>query len=237
MQKLLDWGLPLVFAAGIGCVVLANPEPLARDQLCELMSFCFYSPNAAFWNNISYELGLAASVSIFFYWLLVKAPEKSRKSRFRRHLVASYRLFREAATFQFLSASGELSIRYDLVSQLTTTAAFRDYFKQASCKIHGDKWHEVANGLEAHHRRELLRIMSMLRDDVLYVLNNTDVDDDKSFDFLHRLTRAIASHDPRVDDYDEDKSLLRFFWGVMAGWNPISGYEQEDPIERLINRI
>jgi hypothetical protein len=72
---------------------------------------------------------------------------------------------------------------------------------------------------------------------MLYVLNNTDVADQKSFDFLHRLTKAIASHDPRSEDDDDDKMLLRLFWSLMAGWNPIIGYLDGDQMERIIRRV
>lgn len=237
MQRILDRALPVVFAVGLICVVLANPDPLARDTLCNLINLCVRSLHAEFWNNLLYEIGLGAAISIAFYWLLVKIPEHAKRARLRKHLLASYRSFRKDATFQFLSASGEQSIRLDRLSELETQSAFREYFQTPSVKLHGDRWHDVANGLEEHHRRELFLITSMLRDDVVYVLNNTEIDDQQSFDFLHRLTKAIASHDPRNADYDEDKALLRFFWTLMAGWHPVKGYEEEDPIERLMRRI
>lgn len=237
MQRILDRALPLLFVAGLACVILANPDPLARNTLCNVTHLCLQSPNAAFWNNLLYEIGLGAAISIAFYWLLVKIPEHSKRARLRKHLLASYRSFRKDATFQFLSASGEHSIHLDRLSELATQSAFREHFKTPSVKLHGDRWHEVANGLDEYHRRQLFMIMTMLRDDVMYVLNNTEIDDQQSFDFLHRLTKAIASHDPRTDDYDEDKMLLRFFWTLMAGWNPVTGYEEEDPIERLMQRI
>ncbi|WP_173509902.1 hypothetical protein [Sinorhizobium psoraleae] len=184
-----------------------------------------------------YEIGLGAAVSVGFYWLLVKVPEIAKRKRLRNYLLASYEAFRRDATYQFLFASGQRSVDPDMVEELLPQKAFREHFRQPSSKVHGDLWHDVANGLEPHHRRELFAIMSMLRDDMLYVLNNTDVADQKSFDFLHRLTKAIASHDPRSEDYDDDKMLLRLFWSIMAGWNLVTGYEEEDQIARIIRRI
>jgi hypothetical protein len=237
MQKLFDWFLLVVFGASLLCIVLANPEPLARDALCAQIGVCSYSLHAAFWNNLIYEVSLGAGVSIAFYWLLVKVPEAAKRKRLRRYLLASYKSFRTDSTYQFLFASGLNSVSPDLVEELASHKEFRGYFKQPSTKVRGDRWHDVANGLEPHQRRELFLAMSMLRDDVLYILNNTDIADQESFDFLHRLTKALASHDPRSEDYDEDKMLLGFFWSLMAGWNPIKGYESEDPISRIIQRI
>ncbi len=184
-----------------------------------------------------YEAGLGAAVSVVFYWLLVRAPESLKRKRLRKYLLASYRSFRTDATIQLLFASGCRTVGLDLVEKLLPQEAFRRYFKQQSLQADGDRWHDVANGLEMHHRRELFMAMSILRDDVLYILNNVDVADQETFDFLHRLTKAIAYHDQRSDDYDDDTILLRLFWSMMAGWNQIKGYVEEDQIERLIQRI
>ncbi len=237
VQRIVDWTLPFVFAAGLAAIALANPDPLAREALCFRLSACFYSPNAAFWNSLMYEIGLGVAVSVGFYWLLVKVPEISKRKRLRDYLFASYKAFRRDATYQFLFASGYGPVDPDLVEELLPQRAFREHFKQPSTKVHGDRWHDVANGLEPHHRRDLFVIMSILRDDVLYVLNNTDIADQKSFDFLHRLTKAIASHDPRLEDYDDDKMMLRLFWSLMSGWNLIKGYEEEDHVNHIIRRI
>lgn len=237
VQRLIDWTLPFLFLTGLALIAVANPDPLAREALCAHLSACFHSPNAAFWNSLLYEIGLGAAVSVGFYWLLVKVPEVTKRNRLRNYLLAGYRSFRRDATFQFLSASGYGPFDFDLVDELLPQKAFRQHFKQPSTKIHGDRWHDVANGLEPHHRRELFIAMSILRDDMLYVLNNTDVADQKTFDVLHRLTKAIASHDPRSEDYDDDKSVLHLFWSLMAGWNLVTGYEEEDQIKRIIRRI
>lgn len=237
VQKFVDWCLPFVFAAGLVALVVANPDPLARNKLCEVWSACFQSPNPVFWNNVIYELGLAAAVSVFFYWLLVKLPESTKRKRLKAYLLASYEAFRKDAIFQFLFASGQLSVDPDLVEELHSQTSFREYFEQPSARVQGDRWHDVANGIEAHHRRELFVIMSILRDDILYVLNNTDVTDKEAFLVLHRLTKAIAAHDPRLEDHDDDKMLLHLFWQIMAGWNPVKGYEAEDMIDRIIRRI
>lgn len=184
-----------------------------------------------------YEAGLGAAVSVMFYWLLVKVPEQAKRSRLRKYLLASYRSFRVDATYQFLFASGHAAVDPDLVESLIRQEAFRAFFKMPSTEVHGDRWHDVANGLEPHHRQNLFLIMSNLRDDVIYILNNTDVADQESFGFLHRLTKALASNDPRSEDYDDDKMLLRFFWSLMTGWNPVKGYEAANQVERIIRRI
>jgi hypothetical protein len=196
VQRFIDWTLPFVFLTGVTAIALANPDPFARGLLCSGVSVCFHSQNAAFWNNIIYEAGLGSAVSVAFYWLLVKVPEIEKRSRLRKYLLASYQSFRRDSTYQFLFASGYGAVDPGFVDQLVQQKAFREHFKEPSTTVDGDRWHDVANGLEPHHRRDLFVVMSILRDDILYVLNSTDVADQKSFEFLHRLTKAIASQTP-----------------------------------------
>lgn len=237
VQKIIDWCLPFIFVAGLMAIFFANPYPAAREELCQTFSICIRSTNANFWNNIAYEIGLAGSASVFFYWLLVKVPDFSKRNRLRAYLLSSYQSFRRDAIFQLLSAANRKAIDYDLIEGLQDQSAFKEYFEQPSTQVNGDRWHDVANGLNAHHRQELFLIMSILRDDILYVLNNTDISDKETFSVLHRVTKALAAHDPRSEDYDDDKVLLRLFWQIMAGWNPIKGYEPNDTIARIIRSI
>lgn len=52
----------ICFRHGLAVIALANPDPLAREALCIHLSACFYSPNAAYWNSLMYEIGLGAAV-------------------------------------------------------------------------------------------------------------------------------------------------------------------------------
>jgi hypothetical protein len=237
MQRAVDPILPSLFLVGLVAVVLGNPDPLARDALCQSSSICFRSAHAAFWNSLIYEFGLGSVVSVIFYWLLVKLPDHAKKRRLRNHLTKGYHAFRREAVLTLLFASGEPSVDYDLVDELTPQSAFRNYFKQNSVKVNGDKWHDVQNNIKDHQIRDLFTALTILRDDILYVLNNTEIADQSSFDFLQRLSKAIFSHDPASVDYDDGKALFGFLWSLMSGWNAVKGYQPEDPIYRIIRRI
>ena len=236
MQKVVDWFLPLFLVVGILFVVLANPEPLARDALCNELGICFSSKHAAFWNNLMYEGGLGVVVSIAFYWLLVKIPESTKRRRLRSFLSRSYAAFRKEVVIQFLFASRG-SAPLDLVDKITEQSKFRSYFKQPSELVNGDKWHDVANNISERQLYDLLIVTESLRDDIIYVLNNTDIGDERSFLFLQSLRRAINAHNFSSTDYDDQKSLMGFFWLILAGWNPVEGYKENDPIQRIIDRI
>lgn len=237
MQKAVELSLPYLFVCGLVAVALGNPDPLARDTLCSVIPWCFSLPHPAFWNSLFFEFGLGASVSVLFYWLLVQLPERSKRKRLRGYLLQSYLAFRKSAVIQFLSAAEGGSIDFELADDLVPQPKFRSYFNQPSAEVDGDKWHDVANNISQYEGGELLIAMSVLRDDIQYVLNNTDVADQASFEFLQRLSRAMKEYDPRATDYDDQKVVLRFFWQLMAGFNPVTGYEVQDPVEHIIRQI
>jgi len=237
MHRAVDLILSLLFLVGLVAVVIGNPDPLARDALCQSSLICFRSDHAAFWNSLIYEFGLASVVSVIFYWLLVKLPDTAKKRRLRNYLTKSYHAFRRDAVLTLLFASGEHSVDYDVVDELTPQSAFRDHFKQNSVQVNGDKWHDVQNNINEYQIRELFTALTILRDDIQYVLNNTEIADQSSFDFLQRLSKAIFSHDPASDNYDDRKALFGFLWSLMSGWNVVKGYQPEDPIYRIIRRI
>ena len=237
MQKVVEWSLPLLFVCGLVGVAFGNPDPLARDTWCAIGPWCLSVDHPAFWNSLLFEFGLGTSVSVLFYWLLVQLPEISKRKRLRRYLLQSYLAFRRSAVIQFLSAAETGFVDFNLADELVPQKSFKSYFSRPSGKVDGDKWHDVANNISQNEGSELLIAMSVLRDDIQYVLNNTDVADQASFEFLQRLSRAMKEYDPRTTDYDDQKVVLRFFWQLMAGFNPATGYEVRDPVEHIIRRI
>jgi hypothetical protein len=237
LQKVVEWSLPLLFVCGLVAVAFGNPDPLARDAWCAIGPWCLSVDHPAFWNSLLFEFGLGTSVSVLFYWLLVQLPEISKRKRLRRYLLQSYLAFRRSAVIQFLSAAEAGFVDFNLADELVPQKSFKSYFSRPSGKVDGDKWHDVANNISQNEGSELLIAMSVLRDDIQYVLNNTDVADQASFEFLQRLSRAMKEYDPRTTDYDDQKVVLRFFWQLMAGFNPATGYEVRDPVEHIIRRI
>jgi hypothetical protein len=79
--------------------------------------------------------------------------------------------------------------------------------------------------------------MEIFRDEMLFVLNNTDVPDEEPFEFFKRLSNAIYLMKNATLDYDSTKSLCGFLWTVFAGWNWVSGYRERDVIEEMIKAI
>lgn len=237
MLKLVEITVALLAACGLVAVFLANPDPMLREQMCNWGS-CFRSDHAVFWNTLAYDIGLGLLLSTMFYWLLVKLPDVRKRRRLRRHLQASYRRFRREITIQLLFATTESrSVSYDLVDKISLMAAFRSHFKEPSTQVEGNRWHDVANGINSSIRDDIAVAMTIFRDDVSYVLNNTEVDDELSFETLHQLQRMVNIVVLNPMRPDDDRNLLSFLWQVMAGWDWVKGYPEQDRFQRIIDRI
>lgn len=238
-----NWIEPALFvmsALSVGAIVLANPDPLVRESLCGIQ-VCWPSAHSTFWNTLFYDLGIGVLMSVVFYWLLVKLPEGKKRARLRRHLQASYLSFRREATTQLFFAADEArSVNYDDVLTYSEMFEFRRYFKGASDKVSGDRWHDVANGMTDSIRRDLAVALTLLRDDVFYVLSVLDVADDKSFELLYGLQRSASLVLLDPTEGDQDNNLLGLLWQLMAGWDWLDGYPKDpsdDRVQRLIDKI
>jgi hypothetical protein len=100
-----------------------------------------------------------------------------------------------------------------------------------------DRFDQFQNELDEYYLRELLTRMEIFRDELTFVLNNTDIPKDELFEFLKRLSAAIYSMKDVTLGYDETKPLARFLWNVFAGWDLITGYRKEDIIKKIIDAI
>nr|WP_029926832.1 hypothetical protein [Ochrobactrum sp. UNC390CL2Tsu3S39] len=237
MRKIIDWALPFVAALGLVGMALANPDPLAREALCSRLGVCFYSKHPEFWNGLFYDLGLGAVVSIVFYWLLVKLPDYSKRRRIRRYLTSSYKAVRRDMTFNFLSAFNNAAVSYELIYEIITQNKFKEYFNEPSERVDGDRWDDVANNISRVEIQEIAHCLNVLKSDIEYLLNSVEHFDNETFDILQNTSKAISVTDFQSEDHDNRKRLLGFLWQIMAGWNPITGYVDKDPIQSAIDRV
>jgi len=77
--------------------------------------------------------------------------------------------------------------------------------------------------------------MEIFRDELTFVLNNTEIPKDEPFEFLKRLSAAIYSMKDVTLRYDE--SLADLLWSIFAGWDFITGSRKQDIIKKMIDAI
>ena len=79
--------------------------------------------------------------------------------------------------------------------------------------------------------------MEILRDEISFVLNNTDIPKDEPFKFLRNLTVGIYSMKHATLGYDELKPFARNLWWMFTGWSAIDGQSKGDIIKKMIDEI
>jgi len=122
---------------------------------------------------------------------------------------------------------------------------FRQYF-QEPVGARKSRWHEFFNNLNETSLRELQTSMEIFREELIFILNNTDIQKDEAFEFIKRLSASIyslnsamARHDEvaPLSDFLEATPLFGFLWNVFAGWDWIEGYRKEDIVKKMIDEI
>lgn len=73
--------------------------------------------------------------------------------------------------------------------------------------------------------------------EVGYVLNNVNIDDRDTFSFFKRLSQAVYKLKDSKPEYDDVKQLSGFLWQLFAGWSFIDGYQKNDIVEMMIEKI
>jgi len=77
--------------------------------------------------------------------------------------------------------------------------------------------------------------MEIFREELIFILNNTDIPKTEPFEFLKRLSASSMEH--VTLGYDETKPLSRSLWDVFAGFSYVTGYRKEDIIKKMIDAI
>ena len=79
--------------------------------------------------------------------------------------------------------------------------------------------------------------MKSFKEELIFILNNTDIPKTEPFEFMKRLSAAISSMEHVTLGYDETKPLARFLLDVFAGFSYVTGYRKEDIIKKMIDAI
>jgi hypothetical protein len=183
-------------------------------------------------NTIAFNLCGGYLITVFFWWLVVFLPDRQRRRMLRRNLIRQYAEFRRRA-IQICVWSAGLSLNTARIEELTDPVKFKEFF-------HGDRWYDVANGLQESELRlnELQTEMEVFAQEVSYTLNTMVIQDDDVHGLLKRLHEQIfrLRHDATFTG-DSAKYLSQFLWSVLANWSFVTGYTDDDPIKRRMEEL
>jgi hypothetical protein len=231
----LDLTLVLLLAVSLAAVLLTHERDFLRKPFCAAVRVCPSADNAEAWNKIAYDLGIGGLTSLVFYALLVRVPERQRRSRIRRSLSLRYKAFKKDLIATILSVA-DRTYEFALIDELLDQKKFRDYFKEAVDQHH-ERWDRFLNNLDDNRIRELLSTMEIFRAEVIQVLVSTDIANFETSEFFKRLSAAIYSHRNATADYDEVKQLSGLLWGLLTGWDWVAGYPERDIVQDMIDSV
>jgi hypothetical protein len=227
--------LAMIAIVSVLAVLLSHEDPFVRIWVCSHTGFCSTIAHAKAWYKVLYDLGIGALVSLMFYYLVVRLPEYQRRQRLKRSLELHYRTFRLHCIEIMLSVADREFGKVE-PEALLDPEAFREYFKK-KVKPDTERWHDFLNNLDDFNLDQLQSLMEQLRDELIFVLNNTDIPNARPFEFLKRLSAAIHSMRSVTIGYDEIKPFSRFSWDIFAGWDWLKGYRKGDIIQEMIDEI
>ena len=201
--------------------------------MCARTGFCL--PDAKAGYKIGYDLAVAALITVVFYYLVVRLPDYQRRRRLKRSLETHYKAFRQdCIEIMLLAANG--GCLAEEPEALLEQDKFRAYFNEEVAPGR-KRFHNFLNNLDEDHLLQLLTNMEIFREELVFVLNNTDIPKDEPFEFLKGLSAAIYSLKDVTLGYDETKPLERFLWDVFAWYNLITGYRKRDIVKDMIEAI
>lgn len=94
LKRPVDAVLAAIFLLSIVAVLLGSEDPFFRNALFRRASFP-ERPHLQSWLKLLYDLGVGSLVSLFFYWLVVRIPEREKRNRIKRSFANHYREFKE----------------------------------------------------------------------------------------------------------------------------------------------
>lgn len=228
-----DTGLVALSLLSFVLMLVASPDPVVpsiRGTAANELLMQFQTGN-----QIIFDLSVGVLASIFIYYLVVHIPEYQKRRRLRANLATTYLSFKEDSIAIYLGCIMG-SYPSDLPHRLSDQVEFRSFFKEQHTPDQ-DRWQAVANGLNDDRLKTLLIELEILAQEIHFTLSATDVQDQRAFQFLKRLTHIIHRGKNWTTDYDDVKSLMGFLWSLHTGWSWIDGYPDSDPVVEVIDSI
>lgn len=213
---------------------LFQEDPVIRNELCQSWnSFCFVWSATRF--KLLYDLSTGSVASLFFYWLVVRVPESVKRRRFKRSLMRHYKYFKEDCIAIMLSLAGG-GYEYTVHDTLVDQKLFREYFVKKLARI-GIGFDEFPNALDDYNLKELSACVERFRTEIIFILNSIDIRDQKTLEWLKRISMVLSRMKTSGIDYDSTKALGRDLWDLFAGFSQVDGYRKNDLVMETIKAI
>lgn len=123
-----------------------------------------------------------------------------------------------------------------LIDELTDVKEFKRYF-YTKVSDNKNRWYVFSNNLDSKALTEILLEFESLKESIILLLVNIDIQNDEVVSFLHRLkTMSINLKCVREGDYLGCNRFLRFLWEMLSGYT-VDGYNDNDTFENIFKKI
>jgi len=187
--------------------------------------------------NFLYAISISIIAASIFYVLNIYLPGQKRKNMIKHNFEAQYILFKKYSIAIFLSALGESS-NAKIEEKLCDLSEFKKYFKEKH-NNNQEKWDKVLDHLSSDKilLKDLIAELSILRDEISFILDNVKIYDEEIFSFFKRLSQSVYKFRYININYEEDRQLSKFLWELFTGWNFEEGYIEVDIVKLMIEKI
>lgn len=186
------------------------------------------------YNNAILNLSSGYAISVLFYALIVYLPEHFKRKRIRNYALIAYSNFRESVLTQILFASGK-SVGEEL-EELLDPEKFDEYWRYDETGS-GMRYYEFLNGLNDYFAGKIAFELEILRDEIQFILNAVDVDDEEAFTHLRYVTVLAYDMSKTGSNYEDQKRWGRFLWVLLVPKDTKTGKIKKDPIIESLEKI
>jgi hypothetical protein len=234
LKNPLNWALAALAIVSISAILLGHENPVFRIAVCAHVR-CPQLANFHAWEKIAFDLSVGSLTSIFFYWLVVWIPEHAKRRRIRNSFARHFREFKEDAIATMLMVS-DGTFMWGLHRELVDQKKFREYFEQ-QVSPDQDRWDAVHNKMTEYYLDEILTHLEILRAEISFAMATIEINDERALEFLKRLSATIIRMRKTTLDYDSMKGFGNFLWEVFAGFSAVTGYQERDFFDDMIQAI
>jgi hypothetical protein len=234
IKRSLNWLLLSLAVVSIAAILLGHENPYMRATLCAHVP-CPRIANSHAWEKIAYDLGIGSIISLFFYWLVVRLPENTKRGRIRNSFALHFRQFKEDTIATILTVT-DGSYEYGFHQELVDQQKFREYFEQKD-EEGNERWYAFYNNMTRANLQELGLHLEVLRSEILFTMAAVDIEDRQVLEFMKRFSANIVRYRSTTLDYDSMKSFGNFMWEILAGESSVTGQMKRDYFLAMINDI
>jgi hypothetical protein len=181
--------------------------------------------------------------------MVVALPENRKRRLYKKRLINRYQWFRENVVDIIMNCYEAYRRKYDhecelkyfnnqreQIEKLVDYKEFRSFFQANQHQ----NWYAVLNGMQYEEGfiGDLYVEFQLLSDEISYVLNNVNIDDDLVVSFFNNFfSHTYRLKNSSVFSEDQAKYFGNFLWEIMAQYSIIEGKRKKDPVLEAINQI